>query len=198
MDRRLATGGLTGILAGVAAWVSGYALMYVLVSPQIRDSALHRAIEAFGGEPATYEMVGWVFFNAHFVNTVFRDLPILGSHSTTYIGAEDGFSIGLYAIPILILILCGAGLAWYHDTDDPTYGALTGALVVPGYLAASIVGAMLFEVAIAGARGAPDFLPAIFLAGILYPVIFGGLGGLLGDRYTREARSDEWSIARKS
>jgi hypothetical protein len=36
-------------------------------------------IEALQGEPATVDMVGWVFYNAHLVLTVFSDVPVLGS-----------------------------------------------------------------------------------------------------------------------
>ena len=179
-----------GTFAGIVAWVFGYAFTYVIVAPDVRDSPLHRIIEAFEGEPATYEMVGWVFYNAHFVTTVFRDLPIIGSHTTTFLGGEEGFSLLLYAIPIGLLLAAGLGLARYRGAPDATQGALAGVAVLPGYLLLSIAGVFVFEVTIAGARGGPDLLPAIFLAGIVYPLLFGGAGGVLGGLFESRERKE--------
>ena len=170
----------TGLLAGIAAWLVGYAATYVLVAPDVRDSPLHRFIEAFNEEAATYEMVGWVFYNAHFVNTIFRDVPIVGSQTTSFLGGEDGFSAALYLIPAGVLLATGLALARYHGVTNTTDGGFVGATVVPTYLLASIVGVYAFEVTVGSARGAPDLLPAIFLAGIVFPLIFAGGGGALG------------------
>ncbi|TYL36105.1 hypothetical protein CV102_24035 [Natronococcus pandeyae] len=166
-----------GAGAGFGAWLLGYAITYVLVAPEIRESPLNRFLEAFEGDPATYEMVGWVFYNAHFVTTVFHDLPLIGSHTTTFIGNQEGFSVLLYALPVGLLLASGLALARYHRAATPTQGALVSMTILPGYLVLSVAGAFLFEVSIAGATGGPDLLPAVFLSGIVYPLLFAGIGG---------------------
>lgn len=176
-----------GIVAGIVAWLVGYATTYALVAPDIRESPLHRFIEAFNGEPATYEMVGWVFFNAHFVDTVFRDLPLIGSHTTSFIGGEDGFTVFLYAVPVGLLLVAGVALARYCRANTPVQGALAGATALPGYLLLSVAAAVLFEVTLSGASGAPDLLPAIFLAGIVLPALFAAIGGVIGGMYENRA-----------
>ncbi|MFB6130822.1 MAG: hypothetical protein ABEJ28_08390 [Salinigranum sp.] len=168
-----------GAVAGVAAWIVGYAITYLLVAPAVRHSALQRIVQALGGTPATYEMVGWVFYNAHFVDTVFRGIPVVGSTTTTYVG-DGGFTPALYLLPAALLFVAGLALARRRGASDASDGALTGATTLPGYALASIAGAFLFRVAVGGASGAPDLLPAVFLAGIVYPAIFGGAGGLVG------------------
>lgn len=168
-----------GAIAGITAWIAGYVLTYLVVASDVRDSPLHRIVEALGGEPATYEIVGWVFYNAHLVDTVISDVPLVGSHATTYIGGEDGFTTLLYAIPVVSLFLAGIALAASRGVSDVTDGTLVGMAVLPGYLLASIAGVVLFEVTAGGASGAPDFLAGVVLAGVVYPLVVAGSGGLL-------------------
>lgn len=175
-------------VAGALAWVLGYVFAYLLVGGDVRESGLNRFVEAFEGDPATYELVGWVFYNAHLVDVVYegfggRFLP------ASYIGGEDGFTPLLYAIPPLLLLAAGLAVGRYQGATDVNDGAIAGALVLPGYLVLSIAGAVLFEVSAAGTTGRPDLLPAVFLAGFVYPAVFGAIGGVVAAFTARE--SDE-------
>lgn len=170
---------VAGGIAGIGAWLLGYAITYLIVAPEVRESPLHQVIEALDGEPATYEMVGWVFYNAHFVNTVFRDVPLFGGYATSFVGGQDGFAFLLYGIPIVLLVTAGFGLARYRAADTPTEGALAGVSVLPGYLLCSMAGVFLFEVTLGQARAAPDLLSAILLAGIVAPAVWAGAGGAI-------------------
>jgi len=180
---------LSGTVTGIASWIAGYVASYVLVAPNVRESGLNRIIETLDGEPATYELVGWVFYNAHMVETVFRDIPLVGSRATSYIGGEAGFTALLYAVPAALLFAAGLGLARYRAVDTPTAGALVGSTVVPGYLLAAVAGVFLFEVTVAGATGGPDLLPAVVLAGIVYPLVCAGGGGAVGGLLEARSRS---------
>lgn len=175
------TGGVPiveGAAAGLAAWIVGYLVTYLVVAPGVRDSPLNQIIEALDGEPATYEMVGWVFYNAHFVDTVFSDLPLVGSYTTAYIGGDEGFTVLLYVVPIVFLLLAGLAVGYYRGVDDPTDGAVAGATVVTGYLVLSVAGLFLFELSVGGASAAPDQLAGVVLAGLIYPLVFAGAGGV--------------------
>lgn len=168
-----------GALAGVGAWLVGYAFTYLLVGSDVRESNLNQFIEAFDGDPATYDLVGWVFYNAHLVDIVYEGfggnfLP------ASYVGGEDGVTTLMYVIPPALLVASGLALARYRGATDVNDGALVGALVVPGYLVVAIAGAFLFEVSAAGTTGRPDLLLAVVLAGIVYPVVFGAAGGVIG------------------
>ena len=165
---------------GLTAWVVGYLSTYLVVAPNVRDSGLNRLIEALDGEPATYELVGWVFYNAHMVDTVVEDIPLIGTRSMSYIGGEDGFTVLLYLVPVALLFAVGLALARYWRAETPAEGATFGALVTPGYLLATVAGVLLFEISVGGATGGPDLLAAAVLAGIVYPLVCGGLGGAVG------------------
>lgn len=164
-----------GAIAGVFAWLVGYVFTYALTGTDLRESGLNAIIEFTGGESAAYELVGWVFFNAHFVDVVYtgigQGLP------ASFVGGEEGFTVLLFLVPPALLFAAGLGLGRYYGVTGPNRGAITGVLVVPGYLVLSVFGAFLFRVSALGATGEPEFLTAILLAGIIYPLVFGGLGG---------------------
>jgi hypothetical protein len=165
-----------GTITGLAAWAFGYVVTYLIVAPDVRESPLHRLVRALEGEPATYEMVGWVFYNAHFVDTVFRNVPFVGGHTTTFVGGDGGFTALLYAVPAGALFAAGFAVGSRCEADNVIEGVLAAATVVPGYLLPSIAGAFLFEVALGGASGGPDPLAAVALAGAVYPAVF-AVGG---------------------
>ena len=165
-------------IAGAAAWGLGYVFTYLLAATDIEESPLNQLIEFFEGESATYELVGWVFYNAHLVDISYSGLGPF-SPPRNYIGGEDGFTVFLYLIPPALLLIAGLAIGRYRGVTEINDGAITGALVTPGYLILSILGTFLFTVSVGGASGAPDLIPAIFIAGLVYPIVFGGIGGVL-------------------
>ena len=178
-----------GAIAGAVAWLIGYVLTYAVAGTRLRESGLNAIIELSEGESAAYELVGWVFFNAHFVDVVYtgigRALP------ASYIGGEDGFTLALYLVPPALLFAAGLAVARAQGVADPTRGAALGALVAPGYLLLCLIGAFLFRVSALGATGEPEFLTAVILAGVIYPAVFGALGGAAGGKTANRPTSDE-------
>lgn len=170
---------LPGAVLGGIAWLLGYVVTYLLAASDVRETPLQRFFEAVDGEPATYEMVGWIFYNAHFVDTVFENIPVIGSWTTEFIRNGDALSPILYLVPVGVLLATGLALARYVGSDDVQTGAMAGLTAVPGYLLLSVAGVFLFRVTIGGASAAPDLLPAIVLAGLVYPAICAGAGGAL-------------------
>lgn len=182
---------LPGFVVGIAAWLVGYAVTYLVVAPGVRDSGLNRLVDALNGQPATTEMVGWVFFNAHFVDTVVHGIPFVGSRTTAFIGGDNGFTAALYLIPPVVLVLGGALLTRYVTRDGDSVDVFTGATLLSGYALASLVGAFAFEVSVGSAVARPDLVPAIALAGIAYPVVFGTAGSLTASLLHRERTNTE-------
>lgn len=167
-----------GAVAGFFAWIVGYAFTYAIVGTDVRNSDLNRFIEAFEGDPATYELVGWVFYNAHLADVVYDGFAGVFLPST-YIGGEDGFTALLYVIPPALLVAAGLALGRYQGSTETNAGAVVGATVLPGYFVLSILGVFLFEVSAAGTTGRPDIVPAVLIAGLVYPVVFGAAGGVV-------------------
>lgn len=185
-----------GAGAGVIAWVVGYLLTYLVVGPSLSDSSVNRLLEAVEGSLPTADVVGWTFFNAHFVDTAITGLPLMEDSATTFVGGDNGFTIILYLVPVGLLLAAGLALARYHGAASPRQGAIVGLTAVPGYLLLSVVGAFFFQVTGFGATVAPNLVTAVIVAGIVYPVLFaaagGALGGVLEDRERDGALDSSW------
>ena len=173
---------VVGVAVGAGLWPLGYLLTYAVVAGQFRDSLSAELLELIEDGAFLTEFVGWVYFNAHFVATV-QELPVLGSSVTSYIGG-DGFSPLLYVVPVGLLVAGGLAVARLGGATEPTTGVVCGLLLTPGYLGATLLGRTLTSVEVTtifgSASGAPALLSAVVVGGVLYPVVFGALGGLLG------------------
>lgn len=162
-----------GAAAGALAWILGYLLTYAVIAGRIeafQGSFLGRIAELFGLEVPTWTVVGWVFYNAHFVNTA------AGGGTGSAIGGDGGFTPLLYVVPPLLLFAAGLAVGRASGAVDAANSALDGATVVVGYLPLSVVGVFLFEATVAGTAVGPSLAPGVLLAGVLYPAVFGAAG----------------------
>jgi hypothetical protein len=167
-----------GALGGVLAYLLGYALTYAATGQRIENSIASRILEVATGDPGTWKIVGWVFYNEHFVTT---EIPgLLGSTATNFVGGEDGFAAALFLLPPVLLLLAGGVAAAVSHTETPLSGALSGATVLLGYLPLGVVGAFLFGIDVGDATAGPTLVTAILLVGIVYPLVFGAVGGAVG------------------
>ena len=155
--------------AGGAAWLLCYLFTYLLTGNDFQNSVVRQ----FADIP-TWKAVGWVFFNAHFANTVV-DVPLVGG-ATNFIGTESVFTPALYALPVVLLLIAGVavGRAAGGDALAAVDAAVAGAAVAVGYGVLSLLGAFLF----ATSNVSPDPVTSVLLAGVLYPVVLGAVGGV--------------------
>lgn len=175
-----------GALAGVAAYLLGYLLAGVLASGDV-PASLRDTVP-------TWKTTGWYFYNAHFVDltsTLQIGGATGGSTGSLIEGSDSGTVQLLYVVPPIAVALAGAALFRWLDGDTDVAGAAArGALVVVGYLPLAVVGAVatghtvetgvpLVEVS---GTFEPQLVPAIVLAGILYPIVFGAVGGAIASR----------------
>jgi RimJ/RimL family protein N-acetyltransferase len=169
--RRIPVG--VGAAAGAVAWLLGYLLTYVVTSGRIREfrgSFLGQVADLLGLEVPTWKVVGWVFYNAHFVDTA------AGGGTGSAIGGDGGFTALLYVVPPLVLLAAGLAAGRAAGNGDPASSAVGGASVLIGYLPLSVLGVFLFETSVAGTAVGPRLGAGILLAGVLYPAVFGAVG----------------------
>jgi len=171
-------------VAGSAAFVLGYVLVYALTISTVQESLLTGIAEAFGDEGADWKIVGWLFFNAQFVTTTITvDLGFLGggTDAVNFIAESDSLSAILYVIPPALLTVAGLAAARLDGATETARALRLGPSVALGYLPLSLVGAVLFSVSVGeGSGGSPTLLTAVVLAGVVYPVVFGTLGAVVG------------------
>ncbi|ACV11968.1 conserved hypothetical protein [Halorhabdus utahensis DSM 12940] len=171
---------LRGAAGGAIAFALGYLLTWILAGTRVANVT---ANELLGGAIPDWNALVWVFYDAHFVGT--RTPEVFG---------PDGFFLGggdlvdtvsllgvesLYLVPVIVLAVGGAVVATRADTSVPRDGAMVGATLAVGYFAAVFLG--LFPATHSGI--APSPLRALVIAGIVYPIVFGAIGGGLAGLY---------------
>ncbi|WP_435128017.1 transporter [Halobaculum sp. D14] len=169
-----------GAVAGVAAYALGYLVTYLWQSGAVREqlNAFNFLAELLGGDPIpVWKGVGWYFYNAHFVDVLVPGLG--GARTANFIASADGGNIALlYAVPPVLLLLAGAAAGALSDADVPSDGAVAGLSVVPAYFVFAAAGTFLFAYGVGDAGSVhPDYVTGVLLAGVVYPAVFGGVGG---------------------
>lgn len=177
-DRTIVRQVAGGSIGGALAWLSVYLITFLLYGPRIADDVISNAVEA-------WRIAGLVFFNAHAVSTEIRQ-PF--DVNTQNFLAADGTAQVLYLLPPIAIALAGLFVA--HRTEpsqDLTANLQAGAAVVFGYSFLSVIGLVVFEAASGVTVFRPEPVGAVLVAGVLYPLVFGGLGGL-GAAFVRSSR----------
>ncbi|WP_224269503.1 hypothetical protein [Haloprofundus salinisoli] len=185
-------------LVGAVAYAVGYALTAaassgragavaaVEIAGETTDPAPLGTI--LGADPASWITSGWLFYNAHFVAT---SVPIAdaanglgGLTNRSLLATLGGPLYALYLSPPLLLAAAGFLVVRTTDTPGEKGARNAGASVVAGYFPLFLVGAFVFTVGAADAQTAasPAGLSSVFL-GLLYPLVFGGVGGLLAHKH---------------
>ncbi|WP_247003072.1 hypothetical protein [Halosolutus gelatinilyticus] len=165
--------------AGILAAAVGYLVTYALVASDVRAE--------FGGNVAEWKGVAWYSYSAHLVDVEVSGV-LGGTESVNFIAQYGSSSAtALYVVPPLVLAIAGAALAYRWDVRTIGEAVLTGAPVTIGYGLVAGLGAVVAETSASWtifgieARGsiAPELLPAIVLAGVLYPLVFATAGAIV-------------------
>ena len=192
-----------GALIGVGAYVLGYILTFLFVEYEVNTDfsntfstpwqidldviALFLKYPQIAGSDT--DLAGWVFYNTHFVEIVVPEKGYETGSATANILLETSNltipAVVWFLIPVLILVGAGYVTALFADRRTTRTGnAIAGGTIVVGYLPLTGIGILLFTAAYGPNTSyevsmSPESLLAIGLMGIVYPVVLGGIGGLL-------------------
>jgi hypothetical protein len=168
----------TAAVGGVLSYLVAYAITYAVTGQQIANSLAARVLEIATGDPGTWKLVGWVFYGAHYVTS---EIPgLFGSTAVNLVGRGDTFPAALFLLPPVVLVVAGALVAVVGRSETAVAGAVGGASVTLGYLPLAVAGAFLFSIAVGDSTAGPTLVTAVLLAGLVYPLVFGALGGAVG------------------
>jgi hypothetical protein len=174
---------ITGVGAGVLAFVAGYIVTFLVKSGQVSDN-LANAGEQFSiagvSPPADWQIIGWFFYQMHNV-AIEVSFSLAGQSGTETIPTNvDAWLLG---VPVVLLLLAGFGVAWLADVSTAEAGAKAGITVTAGYFVLVLVFAFLTTWSVSQSGGSlsfgPSLVPAAIIAGIAYPAILGTLGGVI-------------------
>jgi hypothetical protein len=199
---KLLAKGVAGIVAGVVAYLCGYALTFLLMSARVQqylDSMAGSSVDfsqvaaRFGEEalPSSAKVVSWFYLGAH--NVGFRlEGQALGRQDSAQVSitASPVWTDLLFLVPPLVLVAAGY---LYHTqvTSGERFRWLgTGLVLAVGYVAVSIpflvFSYWLLNLGLAGISFAPLHGQGLLLTAA-YGLVFGTVGGILGHVRTRRA-----------
>ncbi|TYT60742.1 hypothetical protein [Natrialba swarupiae] len=167
---------------GVLTAAVGYLITYLAVASEVHES--------LGGNVAEWKGVAWYYYNAHAVDVhASGEIGSFGRAETVNFITESGATSTtvLYLVPPLVLIGAGGLLASHLEARDLGEAVVVGAPVTVGYVVVMGLGAVVTEtsseatflgIEASGTMG-PAVVPAVLLAGILYPLLFATVGATL-------------------
>ncbi|PSP81548.1 hypothetical protein BRC81_00905 [Halobacteriales archaeon QS_1_68_20] len=199
----------------MAAYLGGYLLAYPLASARLDDAPAATTVETVEGtvtaaellatadvSVAGWQSVGWLFYNARFVSVQLPG-PEVGRavEATNLLTSTGGLLSLLLLVPALALIAAGAmatrdvavtrNLRYDVGTGGTRYALNGGLVTMLGYMPLALLGTFVFTHGYLGADG-PSTFGGWVVAGGIYPLVYGGLGGYPGRRFADvEDRSTE-------
>lgn len=172
-----------GAVFGAASFLVSYILTVLIVA----------AAEANDFTDDLIEAAGWVYYNAQLADVKIRSVPesnddaiIVFDGTINYVTDNQVLgstlempSVVYQLIPILSLLLFGFLLARYVGVQTTQDGALAGGTVILGSVPLTLIGVFLFSSEFDGVELSPVLLESILFVGVLFPLIFGAIGGAI-------------------
>lgn len=177
-----------GAITGTASWVLGYLVTVTAASGRVQGATEGPILGVLAAEGASsWQIGGLVYFNAHGVAHRVPGVGDTPAGAENYLAGTDPSLQLLGLVPIALLVVAGLTVATVTTRPRrPSTGALVGGSVATGYLLATAAGMLSIAVTVDGGTVRPDPIPALAIAGFLYPAVFGALGGVLASLEWRE------------
>jgi len=166
---------------GAFAYIVGFVttIFLLLIDSEVDFSELQRSgAEEYG----LLNFFSHMYSSAHFVDLKGSGA---GQEETLNIIAETPTSLPelmYYAVPVVILFISGYYLIQKYGANDEKVAAKIGAAIVIGYLPMALITRYVFIVEATNLGQTITFAPELtmtIITAVIYPVIFGGLGGYM-------------------
>lgn len=184
-----------GAIYGAGSFVAGYIITLALVAITESGEFTEDLIETSG----------WLYYNAQFADleiSVTSDdagfAALFDGTTFNYLTDNEIFgesismatpSIVYHLIPVIALVVFGFILAQAVSARTPRDGAIAGATICLGVLPLTILGTFVFSIQEDGFELAPVLGDSVIFVGILFPLVFGAIGGALRTQTQSSANS---------
>lgn len=149
-----------GANIGASTWLLGFFLT-LLIGVLGLDALTTLLVNL--GDPVTGALVGYFFYQAWFVTSMGAGGPV-------------GFT-AFVLLPIILLV--GAG--YYVASQNEGTGHLAGVGIAVGYGGLALLSAVVLLLT-GGTDNIVDLVLMLIVAGVVFPVVFGGIGGAIADQ----------------
>jgi len=174
-----------GAIFGLGSFVVGYVLTLIVVAVG----------ESGDWSEDLIESAGWIYYNAQFADLTVAADAGGASRSTSFNYLTDDTLFGnsvesldvpiiiYHLLPIIVLIGAGFALARYVDAREASDGAVAGGTLALGTVVPALLGTILFSVEegffVGSVEVSPALVDGLLFVGILFPVVFGAIGGVI-------------------
>ncbi len=174
-----------GAIFGVASFIVGYIVTLIVVAVGESDELSDNLVEA----------AGWLYYNAQFANLQVTAQAAGGTRTSTFNYLTDSMlfsesvnsvsvpAVVYHLIPIVVLVAAGVAVANYVGAREMSNGAIAGATLALGTVLPALLGTVLLSVENAAfgftLTQSPALVPGVLLVGLLYPAVFGAIGGVI-------------------
>lgn len=149
-----------GVNIGATTWLLGFFL--TLLIGVLKLDALTTLLVNLG-DPVSGALAGYFFYQAWFVTS----MPVGGPLGITV------FAL----LPIVLLVAAG----FYVASENEGTGPMAGVAIAVGYGGLALLSAITLLVT-GGTENIVDLVLMLIVAGVVYPVVFGGIGGAIADQ----------------
>lgn len=184
---------LPGLLLGAVAYLIGIVLTaLVRIGQYVVGVHPHYFFDTLVF--SWWDFTGWLFYSAHFVGMSSEESLLFGSHYPILrFQPADPVVLSYFLIPVGTLIIAGYALNYFalSQKTSATQAVITGATICLGYGVLALVGVVLIDIQVRPIGNGvtdvlrPDVGYTLLYMGVVYPMILGGVGGLLADRWKR-------------
>ena len=180
-----------GLVAGVASYLVGYLVMFSLSADTVRR-AMATATATSGervpplaasvpSDVPRWKVLAWLWHGSLFSPMATHYPSRIGTWNVNPMTAIADTHGHLFLVAPTVLFVAGFVVVLGSWTPKPRCEFYTGAMTVLGFFACCYAGGVYLCTDQVPTDG-PDLLTSAYRAGLLYPVAFGGLGGLLAKR----------------
>ncbi len=172
-----------GAVYGALSFVVGYLITAVVIVIGETEEFTEDMLEA----------TGWIYYNAQFADIETTvdgggGLGALAETSFNYLTDDQifGQAVGLdvpsvvyHLIPVAVLVAMGYVVAIKVNAQEITDGAVAGGTLSLGTTVLAVVGTFLFTISEQGLSISPVLIDSVLLVGVVFPVVFGAIGGAI-------------------
>jgi hypothetical protein len=166
-----------GFIYGALGYIVSFVLTTVYFFYRLDEITSGNIDQVLPDEP---QALGWAFYNANMVE-IAASAGGTTVQNVNYLKEIDQINPTVFYVMVAFaLFLAGYSVAArVREPIAGPRGAVAGASIVVGYLPLLFVGTILFEAQESGVSAGPEVGGTLFLWGIIYTVVFGGIGGYL-------------------
>ncbi|WP_336035161.1 hypothetical protein [Halobacterium yunchengense] len=174
------------------SFIAGNILLYLFKSSTVRSRFVGGFQLTSGSSPAelgasvppAWKLTSLRYYLAHNAELYVIATPDSGiARSFRYSPGAFSLDVIVWAIPMGVLLLSGYLVANQHELRSISEAVFRGSSVLYGYTIAAILGTLFVEIVVRGNNVTMEMGPTtgsvILLVGIVWPILFGGAGGVV-------------------